>query len=106
MPGTTPEKRARTVELSSVSADSAKLNMKKIAELAAKRVVLKWAKLSENAFPPQKGIILYIYFRMYFGLLVVVDRAPKNGARASPEPLVLFTRARASLGSSPTETSP
>jgi dUTP pyrophosphatase len=46
--------------------------MKKIAELAAKRVVLKWAKLSENAFPPQKGIILYIYFRMYFGLLVTL----------------------------------
>jgi hypothetical protein len=39
-------------------------------------------------------------------LRVVVDRAPKNGARASPEPLVLFTRARASLGSSPTQTSP
>jgi hypothetical protein len=37
---------------------------------------------------------------------VVVDRAPKNGARASPEPLVLFTRACASLGSSPTQTSP
>jgi hypothetical protein len=37
---------------------------------------------------------------------VVVDRAPKNGARASPELFVLFARARASLGSSPTQTSP
>jgi hypothetical protein len=36
----------------------------------------------------------------------VVDRAPKNGARASPELFVLFTRARASLVSSPTQTSP
>jgi hypothetical protein len=37
---------------------------------------------------------------------VVVDRAPKNGARASPELFVHFARARASLGSSPTQTSP
>jgi hypothetical protein len=37
---------------------------------------------------------------------LVVDRAPKNGARASPELFVLFARACASLGSSPTQTSP
>jgi hypothetical protein len=34
---------------------------------------------------------------------VVADRAPKNGARTNPEPLVLFTRARARLGLSPTQ---
>jgi hypothetical protein len=39
-------------------------------------------------------------------LQLVVDRAPKNGARASPELFVLFARARASLGSSPNQTSP
>jgi hypothetical protein len=54
----------------------------------------------------QEGLVAGLDGWAAVGQPVVVDRAPKNGARASPEPLVLFTRARASLGSSPTQTSP
>merc|ERR1711992_424877 len=54
MPGTTPEKRSRQ-DISASESEVPKLNMTKIAEFAVKGAVLKWAKLSENAYAPSKG---------------------------------------------------
>ena len=55
MPGTTPEKRPASTRAPIGEASPAKINLNTLQEMAAKRIVLKWAKLSEHAFAPLKG---------------------------------------------------
>jgi hypothetical protein len=66
-------------------------------------LMIIWRGQSDGGGRERKKSTEIQRLRLFF---LVVDRAPKNGARASPELFVLFTRARASLGSSPTQTSP
>jgi hypothetical protein len=70
------------------------------------RIRFVWSEVAKSDLLEVTSFLPLLFSSLLFSsprweLGLVVDRVPEIGARASPEPCAHFTRARASLGSSP-----